>query len=120
MENERTPLTTQNEESGFMYFLRLVYRLRGVFLSIPVAIVAVFLAVYSVRILPAEVGILMQANGRYQFYISKALAIVIPLVLTALCVTLTICSKKVTFPWMISLFSLLLPLLLWLTTTLTT
>ncbi len=115
------PVEEEEEEiSTFRYFLQVVYRLRAVFLSVPIAIAAVLMAFKSRTLLPEKVGIFMQANATYQFYVDRPLAIVVPLVLTAICLTITLCSKKVTFPWCISLFSLILPALLWLTSALTT
>ncbi len=91
------------------------YKLRSVILAIPVAVGAVILALHNAVNLPAMVGINIQANGEYATMVSKAVAVFGPLALTAVCLLLMFCSKKVVYPWLISLFSLVLPLLLLLT-----
>lgn len=93
------------------------YRLRSVVLAIPVAVAAVFLAIYNMATLPEMVGIDLQATGEYAQTISKGVAVMGPLALTAVCLLLTVCSRKVLYPWLISVFSLVLPLLLMLTST---
>ncbi|MBQ8881481.1 MAG: hypothetical protein IJ030_04845 [Oscillospiraceae bacterium] len=91
------------------------YKLRGVLLAIPVAVIAVTLAVRNGQRLPTEVGINMLANGEYQWLVSRDLATMVPLAVTGVCLALVLCSKKVLYPWLISLFSLALPLVIWLT-----
>ena len=118
-EEVKTEAPQEEEISTFWYVLHVIYKLRAVFLSIPVAVAAVIMAVYSSRFLPAKVGVFMQATGSYQFYIDRPMAIAIPLVITGVALVITLCAKKVTFPWCISLFSLILPAILWLTTALT-
>ena len=104
--------TNTQEKTGFFH---TIFRLRGVLLSVPVAIIAAVMAIYSAKILPAEVGVFMQTDGQYQFMLTRPLAILIPLALTLVCVTITLCCRKVTYPWLISLFSLVVPPLLWFT-----
>lgn len=91
------------------------YRLRSVVLAIPVATAAVFLALYNQINLPAKVGIDLQATGEFATLINRELAVFGPLAITAVCLLLMFCSRKVVYPWLISLFSLVLPLLLMLT-----
>ncbi len=125
MDNEKmqnhidNPESEEEEVSTFRYFLHVLYKLRGVFLSIPVAAAAIMMAIYSKQFLPAKVGLFMQTGGTYQFYIDRPMAIAVPLVITGACLIITLCAKKITFPWCISLFSLILPALLWLTAALT-
>ena len=91
------------------------YRLRSVVLAIPVATAAVFLALYNQINLPEQVGLDLQATGEFGTLVSKELAVFGPLAVTAVCLLLMFCSRKVVYPWLISLFSLVLPLLLMLT-----
>lgn len=93
---------------------RWAYNLRSILLSIPVAVVALALAVRNLTQLPAEVGIVLQANGEYQWVIGRGVAAIVPLLITALCIAMMLLSKKVLYPWLISVFSLALPLVLWL------
>lgn len=88
------------------------YRLRSVILAIPVGVAAVFLALHNQINLPDMVGVDLQASGEYAQLVSKELAVFGPLAVTAVCLLLMFCSRKVVYPWLISVFSLALPLLL--------
>ena len=92
-----------------------LYRLRSVVLAIPVAVISVFLAIFNQAKLPAEVGIILQENGEYAHMVGKGVAVLGPLALTAVCLLMMFCSRKVLYPWLISVFSLVLPLVLLLT-----
>lgn len=92
-----------------------LWRLRKVFISIPVVWGSVYLARLNSQMLPEMVGIGLQNSGEYVRFISRGTAIGGPLVVTALCLVLMFCSRKTLYPWMISLFSLVLPLLVLLT-----
>lgn len=91
------------------------YRLRSVILAIPVAAGAVILALHNQVRLPANVGINIQASGEYAQTIGKGVAVLGPLALTAVCLLMVFCSRKVLYPWLISLFSLALPILIYIT-----
>ena len=108
---------TQVEKNGGTAggFFQAVYRLRGILLSVPVAAAAIIMAIYSSRILPDQVGIFMQANGQFQFILSRPVAILAPLAITLVCLTITMCCRRVIYPWLVSLFSLVIPPLLWFT-----
>lgn len=101
--------------NGWKSFWSWVFKLRSIGLAIPVAVAAVALATYNMATLPAQVGIDLQANGEYAQMISKSIAVMGPLALTALCLLLMFCSRKVVYPWLISLFSLVLPILILIT-----
>lgn len=105
------------KKTGYVLGLtgKWAYKLRGLLLSIPVAVVAVTLAVRNDQRLPTEVGINMLANGEYQWLISRDLATMVPLAVTGACLLMVICSKRILYPWLISVFSLVLPLVIWLT-----
>lgn len=90
------------------------YKLRSLVLSIPVAVVALALAVRNLAQLPAQVGFNMLSNGQYQFMVSKGIAVCLPLAITAVCLCMMLLSKKMLYPWLISVFSLVLPLAIWL------
>lgn len=89
------------------------YKLRSVLLAIPVAIGAVILAIFNQINLPDVVGVNIQASGEYAETVSKAVAVFGPLAITAVCLLMVFLSKKVLYPWLISLFSLVLPLLIY-------
>lgn len=91
------------------------YQLRSLVLSIPVFVCACALAIRNVALLPEMVGINMLASGEYQWLVSRGVAVMLPLAITAVCLLLMFCSKKILYPWLISVFSLALPLVLWIT-----
>lgn len=91
------------------------YRLRSLILAIPVGTAAVFLALHNQINLPAKVGVDLQASGEYAQLVSREVIVYGPLAITAVCLLLMFCSRKVVYPWLISLFSLALPLLFLLT-----
>lgn len=108
------------QKAGFVLKLtaKWAYKLRSLVLSIPVFVCAGALAIRNARLLPDLVGINMLANGEYQWFISRGAAVLIPFGVTAVCLLLMLCSKKILYPWLISLFSLVLPLVVWLTNSL--
>lgn len=89
-----------------------IYKLRSVLLAIPVAVAAVILAIRNASLLPAQVGIDMQSNGEFLYLMDKSVAVLVPLAITGICLLLTFFSKRVAYPWLISVFSLLLPLVI--------
>ena len=94
------------------FVVMLVYRLRAVFLAIPVAWYALKLAAYNSEHLPEEVGIHLMTNGAFATTISRELAVSGPLAVTAACLVLMFASRKALYPWAVSIFTLILPLLL--------
>lgn len=92
-----------------------VYKLRGLLLAIPVIIGAVILACINMTKLPESVGINLLANGEFSMMVSRGIAVLIPLGVTGFCVVLTLGARKTLYPWLISVFSLALPLLIYVT-----
>ena len=95
-----------------------VYRLRSVFLAIPVIFVALRLAAYNSEHLPLLVGLDLQSTGEFARTISRQSAVTFPLMITAVCLALMCFSRKTLYPWLISIFSLAIPLLLLVTNSL--
>ncbi len=95
-----------------------VYKLRSVFLAIPVGAVAVIMAVNNSVQLPDSVALVIPAFTKSgdvvleTLYLAKSVAVMGPLAVTALCLLLMFCSRRVAYPWLISVFSLVLPLFL--------
>lgn len=89
-----------------------LFRLRKVVLSIPVVYYALKIAAYNMEHLPKQVGIDLQSTGEFAQTISRQLAVMGPLGLTLACLLLMFCSRKALYPWVISIFTLALPLLL--------
>ena len=92
-----------------------IYRLRKVLMAIPVILAAIYLARYNMANLPAQVGIDLQTTGVYAQMISRDLAVLGPLAVTGGCLLLMFCSRRIFYPWIISVFTLVLPILLYLT-----
>ena len=91
---------------------RCIYRLRKVFMAIPVVYYALKLAAYNTQNLPEMVGIHLQSNGEYAQLIAKNIAVMGPLAATGACLVLMFISRKSLYPWIISIFTLVLPLLI--------
>lgn len=95
-----------------------VYRLRALFLAIPVVFAALRLAAYNSEHLPLLVGLDLQSTGEFAKVISRQSAVTFPLMITAICLGLMCFSRKTLYPWLISIFSLAIPVLLLLTNSL--
>ena len=92
--------------------MRYLFHRRKPVLAAPVVYYALRLASYNQSNLPPQVGINLQATGEFASFISRQLAVMGPLGLTLGCLLLMFLSKRATFPWIISVFTLALPLLL--------
>ncbi len=92
---------------------KLAYKTRSVLLAIPVAVCAVALAIRNARLLPQVVWLNVQLNGGAPIMVTRGIAVMFPLALTALCLLLMFCSKRTLYPWLISVLSLVLPLVIW-------
>lgn len=89
-----------------------IYRLRSVFLALPVVYYALKLAAYNSSHLPEEVGVNLQSTGEFAMTISRELAVTTPLAVTGACLILMFTSRKALYPWAVSIFTLILPILL--------
>lgn len=90
-----------------------VYKLRGLLLAIPVIVGAVILACINMTKLPESVGINLLSTGEFSMMVNRGIAVLVPLGVTGLCVILTLGARKPLYPWLISLFSLALPVLIY-------
>lgn len=118
-ERERLDEAVNAPETGYEkvkkvigYVVMLLYRLRKVFLAIPVVYLALRLAIYNMNHLPEQVGVNLQSSGAFANTISRQVAVMTPLGVTAACLVLMFASRKALYPWAVSLFTLLLPILL--------
>ena len=89
-----------------------IFRLRKIILAIPVVYLAVSLAINNLSQLPEEVGLNLQASGEFAMTVTRGTAVMGPVGVTAACLLLMFCSRKTLYPWIISLFSLVLPVLI--------
>lgn len=106
---------------GIFNFIRwigsYVFRMRKLIMSVPVVLAAVWLGQYNAGHLPEQVGLNLQANGEYAYMVSRNLAVLCPLGVTAFCLVMVFLSRRTVYPWIISIFSLALPILLLVTNT---
>lgn len=124
---EKTGKTMKKIGSDLSTLGKYIFKLRGLLLSIPVAAAAIVLSIISKNELPETVEVVLpmidtqSPDAVFGFlvstteYIPNSTAIIAPLVLTAACLLLTICSKRTLYPWIISIFTLTVPLFLILT-----
>lgn len=92
--------------------LTVIFRLRKVFMAIPVVYYAVKLAQYNMENLPAIVGVNMEPNGAFTQMLSREVAVMGPLAVTGFCLVMMFFSRKAIYPWAISIFTLILPVIL--------
>lgn len=94
---------------------RYIAKFKKLFLVMPVLTVALIMAFVNLFSLPALVGFMLQGDGSFAFEIVREVAVLVPLLITLICLLLVFISKRTMTPWMVSLCSLLLPLLLYFT-----
>lgn len=91
---------------------RLSFELRKVLLAIPVVVMMIGLANECRQRLPELVGINLMENGGFEQMMNRDNAIAVMTTITVLCLVFMFFSRKTIYPWLISLMSLLLPVLL--------
>lgn len=101
--------------NGIKTTVMWIYRLRRYIMAAPVAFYAVKLAFANAHRLPELVGLDIQASGEFARMVSRPAAVLGPLGITGFCLVLVICSRKPLLPWLISIFTLILPVLIWMT-----
>lgn len=89
-----------------------IFKLRSVLMAVPVVYAAVRLAMYAREKLPEQVGINLMESGEYALLVSRNTAIMGSLAVTAVCLLMMFVSRRTIYPWLISIFSLVLPILL--------
>ena len=109
----KTPL--QKVKRVFSIIGKVLFRLRKVFMALPVLYFAMKLGAYNMEHLPEMVGLNIQSNGAYALMVSRTMAVNGPLAVTYTCLALMFVSRKATYPWVISMFSLIIPIFLLLT-----
>ena len=113
----RTKFSEVFEKIGYVLLViwKWIYNLRSIILAVPVVIGAIRLAIMNMSRRPDSVGIMLLSSGAYQWMVDKPIAVMGPLAVTAACLFLMFISRRVVYPWMISIFSLALPLLIYIT-----
>lgn len=94
---------------------RCIFKLRKVILAIPVVYLAIRIAIANLQRLPEAVGINMQSSGEFAMMVTRNYAVYGPLGVTLFCLILMFFSRKTIYPWIISIFTLVLPYLLYFT-----
>ena len=92
-----------------------VYRLRKVIMAAPVIYFAFKLARENADRLPKTVGLDLQSTGEFAHTVSRTVAVQGPLLITLAALALMFISKKAWFPWIVSVFTLALPYLIYYT-----
>ena len=92
-----------------------IWQSRKLLLAIPVVYLMLYFARLNWNVLPEQVGLNLQTTGEYAQYITKELAVYGPMGVTGGCLAMMFLSRKTVYPWMICMFSMLLPLLILLT-----
>ena len=97
---------------GFAKTVSFCYRYRAIVLTVVTVILAIIMAVYSGSHLPEQVGINLQSDGTFSTYIARGQAIACCFILTMISLGLMLLSKKTLYPWLISLFTFAVPILI--------
>lgn len=88
-----------------------VFWFRKFFLAIPVVVAAFLLAKYYLAELPQQVGLILSQEGVYSVVVAKETAVRWWLYLTGGSLVLMCLSRKVFYPWLISVITLFIPYL---------
>lgn len=111
--------------NGFYKIGLYMYRLRSLLLAAPIAAVALILANENRERLAESIEVTKitynpeAADALFGFLelgtttISRDAAVYGPAMITAACLLMMMCSKRTLYPFMISVFSLCLPLVIW-------
>ena len=92
-----------------------IFHFRKVLLCIPVVGASIYLARLNWTQLPDQVGLSLMANGQFAQTVAKEAAVYGPMGITAVCLALMVCSRRALYPWLISVFTLVLPVLILIT-----
>ena len=105
------------EKNTFTLICKWIYKLRVVFMAIPVAIAAILLAVNNMVKLPEQLAVYFPAVAGEEVVVKlleldRGTAVIVPVLITAVCLLLMFCSRRQVYPWLISIFSLVVPMFL--------
>ena len=116
-EEEAAPVTALGKVGKVLRLTGLwLYRLRKVIMAAPVVFFALRFANYNMNNLPEQVGLNLQTSGEFARMIDRSMAVYGPLGITAVCLLLMFLSRKAFHPWVVSIFTLVVPIVLLLTT----
>ena len=92
-----------------------LFHFRKLLLALPVVFASIYLARVNWTQLPDQVGLSLMANGQFARLVEKEVAVYGPMGVTAVCLLLMVCSRRALYPWLISVFTLVLPVLILIT-----
>ena len=92
-----------------------LFHFRKLLLCLPVVFASIYLARVNWTQLPDQVGLSLMANGQFALLVEKEVAVYGPMGVTAVCLLLMVCSRRALYPWLISVFTLVLPVLILIT-----
>ena len=104
-------------DKALMTIWRYLSAFKKLWLAIPVALGAVWLAMHNMTHLPQVVGLRLQTDGAFAIQITRGIAVISPMAITLVCLLLMFCSRRTLTPWFVSLCSLLIPIVLLITNT---
>ena len=96
---------------------KVLYHMRKLFFAVPVVWLAVKMYAYAVEKLPNAVGLLLREDGGYLRYVDRDTAMMGCMAVTGVCLLMMFLSRRTLYPWLIIMFSLVLPILLIVTNT---
>lgn len=91
---------------------RYFFELRKIIMAIPVVVIMLDLANECRARLPEMVGINLLTNGQFDRLVARETAITACIAVTSICLVFMFLSRKTVYPWLISILSLVLPVLL--------
>ena len=88
---------------------QFIYYFRKVFLAIPVIVAALLIARYAGVHLPEQVGLILGRDGSFTMMLGRGRFILGSMLITGGCLLLMFFSRKIFYPWIISIVTLLFP-----------
>ena len=104
----------KKSKNMFYYICQWIFKFRSLFMAIPVVCAAIILAVRNSAQLPEKISVYFPSTSADKVVIKlteldRGTAVTIPFLITLACVALMCCSRRTVYPWLISIFSLILP-----------
>ena len=89
---------------------QFIYYFRKVFIAIPVIIAALLIARYAGANLPEQVGLILGRDGSFSMMMGRGRFILCSMLLTGCVLLLMFFSRKIFYPWLISIVTLFFPI----------
>ena len=109
---EKTKAVFRKIGRVFQIIGKVLFHLRKIFMAVPVVWAAFKVYTYGQEHLPEAVGVWLLENGDYQFTLARESALMSCMAVTAACLVLMFCSRRTILPWIVSIFTLVLPFML--------